>query len=1127
MGTKAILDKEELNQLAKAMNKTAKSADKLAENTNKVSDAYEKLPETVKTTEKELDKVGDEGKEAGDKISKGAENGENSYKKLTSFLKKTTFAALIGAAKHLTSTLEKAVNPQAEYIESLNFLDQAYNNASESGLRLLDTLEKNVGYDPAGLTQQLAMFRQIGNALQIDDKAASMLAENLLKLSVDVKSITGQSLDTVTSKFTSAMAGNTRAVRAYGIDVTQAGLQQQALALGIEKQVSEMSRAEKAILTYITMQRQMSSANGDLARTVNSVANQYEIFKSQISETGRLLGGFLIPVMKAVLPLINGVIMAINVLLSSVLSLFGIDATSLSQEFGTVTADIEDVADGFDDIGTSATNAGKAAKEAQKSLRGFDKLNVIKTPTSSGGSGGSVSGGGGGVGGLGAIDSSLLDKLSEYDLHLDEIKNKAADIRDRIMEWLGFTKIIDPITGDISWKFDHITGGTVLGALAAGGIIYKGIMAIYGVLKKVGILKFLGIEKIIELVKENGFLGTLSKVIPALKSGLGKAGIAGAIIYVTTVLVKAYNEVDKFREKVNDAFSAIGKIIEAPFKILENLLSMIDIQIEDVLGFALNLGNSAIIMVASDLADVITTIGNQIESLLNLDIGGFFGAFANLFDNLRQNAVDFINSALGIKEVPNNMSLALKRTSSELETFTKEFNDRMDSIQQKYQQQYNQAGVNDKYVKELEKIVDANGRVQKGYETKAQFIMGELQKAYGIELKMTDGVIENYQEQLSLIKEQIEKQKQKIIQQLAEEKYVEALKQEKTLENQKNDAYAKRITIEQTMKEITDKNSDAYKELEKQLKEAQQQEKIATENYNKGQQAIINYTKYGSAIIEENADAIEEYTNKILQSYSDEEEGNVSVVRTAYWAFQQRVSDANKSYAEMSEAEKEYANEVLQSIVDLADDSIRETGKLSDDMVHDWREMGEESADALMAALGMLPEDVRQQVVNQMYPNGVGMSEELQRGINANFPSIKITPQLEQPSYENLSWFGRTLSKSISAWLNITPTLKASGGLYSSGIWRPMKAYANGGFPSMGEIFVARETGSPELVGKIGNSTAVMNNDQILDQMTIAVARGMSAVEKESPVIVAKGDTEGLLNFIQFEQISKNRQFGL
>ena len=47
--------------------------------------------------------------------------------------------------------------------------------------------------------------------------------------------------------------------------------------------------------------------------------------------------------------------------------------------------------------------------------------------------------------------------------------------------------------------------------------------------------------------------------------------------------------------------------------------------------------------------------------------------------------------------------------------------------------------------------------------------------------------------------------------------------------------------------------------------------------------------------------------------------------------------------------------------------------------------------------------------------------------------------------------------------------------------------YAAGGFPSVGQVFLARERG-PEMVGTIGGKTAVANNDQIVE----AVARGVA-----------------------------------
>lgn len=56
--------------------------------------------------------------------------------------------------------------------------------------------------------------------------------------------------------------------------------------------------------------------------------------------------------------------------------------------------------------------------------------------------------------------------------------------------------------------------------------------------------------------------------------------------------------------------------------------------------------------------------------------------------------------------------------------------------------------------------------------------------------------------------------------------------------------------------------------------------------------------------------------------------------------------------------------------------------------------------------------------------------------------------------------------------------------------------YASGGFPTMGQMFIARESG-PELVGRIGNKNAVINNDQIITGIASAVYSAMMAAQED------------------------------
>ena len=60
--------------------------------------------------------------------------------------------------------------------------------------------------------------------------------------------------------------------------------------------------------------------------------------------------------------------------------------------------------------------------------------------------------------------------------------------------------------------------------------------------------------------------------------------------------------------------------------------------------------------------------------------------------------------------------------------------------------------------------------------------------------------------------------------------------------------------------------------------------------------------------------------------------------------------------------------------------------------------------------------------------------------------------------------------------------------------------YATGGFPVSGELFYARENGMPELVGRVGNRTAVMNNGQIAATMAQALMGAMS--QNQQPQVI-------------------------
>ena len=77
---------------------------------------------------------------------------------------------------------------------------------------------------------------------------------------------------------------------------------------------------------------------------------------------------------------------------------------------------------------------------------------------------------------------------------------------------------------------------------------------------------------------------------------------------------------------------------------------------------------------------------------------------------------------------------------------------------------------------ELNNLVDANGKVKKGYEERANYITTELSKVLGIEINNNNGVIKNYKNIQKEIQETIKKKRAKAILDAQEVLFTDALK---------------------------------------------------------------------------------------------------------------------------------------------------------------------------------------------------------------------------------------------------------------------------------------------------------------------------------------------------------------
>ena len=280
--------------------------------------------------------------------------------------------------------------------------------------RLIKTTNaKSLGLNITELTQYQAAIASLTNSMGVTQGVAEASAKALSMLAGDMASLRNMDFSEVASKLQSGMTGMARSLYAFGIDITNATLEEYAYANGIEKAVSEMTQSEKAQLRLLAILDQSKVAWGDLANTINSPSNQLRMLKTNLKEVGTVFGQLFIPVMQSALPVINGLAMAIKQLMVEIAELLGVklDLESFGQFGDEITEDIE----GMEEL-------NKAVEKTKKGIREFDELKVISTGK------GSASG----VGDQIDLTQEIIDATAEYEKVWDEayqrMTSKASEI---------------------------------------------------------------------------------------------------------------------------------------------------------------------------------------------------------------------------------------------------------------------------------------------------------------------------------------------------------------------------------------------------------------------------------------------------------------------------------------------------------------------------------------------------------------------------------------------------------------------------------------------------------------------------------------------------------------------------
>lgn len=433
-----------INTVVNAIKKISTAITPLVSQLDKVGNAFAKLPP-------QLSKVVTQA----NRVTAANEKQRKSYLSLSNQMNgfMRNMAKLV-SLKAIAEYLGNAVAKFNDFYEATDLFHNAMGNLSGEADTLISKMQGLLGVDPTKAMTYMATIQSLGTSFGLTSDKAYILSKNLTQLAYDEGSYWNKDVAETFTAMSSAISGEIEPIRRLGVDLSQARLQQELLALGFNEQVSSLSQADKAVLRYIAIMKQTANVQGNLAQTIQSPANQIKILKAQLDMLAKSVGSLLYPAMKSILPPLIAAVQLIREFVQWVAKLMGVKVvfTDFTKSAGSVGG----IGDAMDDTTDSTKKAAKALKDY---TMGFDELNIIDPTQGSSGSGGGTSAGNI----LGDVDLSGYDMFKQYNeefaRQIDALKQKIKDmlpIIGAVTAALALWKIVDFLT-DVATAISKMT----------------------------------------------------------------------------------------------------------------------------------------------------------------------------------------------------------------------------------------------------------------------------------------------------------------------------------------------------------------------------------------------------------------------------------------------------------------------------------------------------------------------------------------------------------------------------------------------------------------------------------------------------------------------------------------------
>ena len=401
------LEAADIDKFTQQMTALAAAMKPFADEMQKVSNGFSAFPSKIQKLITSTEKY-----------NASARKATSTTGKFTSGLKALNVAAVAITFRKIGHFIAQAVTESNKYQEDLNLFTVALGQYADEAKEYAEYVSDIMGIDPAQWLRNQGIFNTLLTGFGDTAERAQLMSQNLTQLGYDLSSYANIPVEEAMLKLQSGISGELEPLRRLGYDLSQARLEQTALNLGIKESVANMTQAEKAELRYYAIMTQVTTAQGDMARTLEAPANQLRILQAQLTQAARAIGNIFIPALNAILPYAIAVVQVIREIANALANLAGFKLTEVDY------SGVNSAAVGAGSLADNLDDAAGAAKKLKQYTAGFDELNVFAPNTGSGS--------GAGAGGAGGFDFDL----PTYDFLGDAVQTRIGEIKKMIEDTL-------------------------------------------------------------------------------------------------------------------------------------------------------------------------------------------------------------------------------------------------------------------------------------------------------------------------------------------------------------------------------------------------------------------------------------------------------------------------------------------------------------------------------------------------------------------------------------------------------------------------------------------------------------------------------------------------------------------